>query len=49
MNFLGGEVSPNAYKRLDMAGNGKWFETAKNIYFGTTGDIYNRRGFQYIA
>ena len=49
MNFLGGEVSPNAYKRLDMAGNGKWFETAKNIYFGTTGDIYNRRGFAYIA
>lgn len=49
MNFLGGEVSPNAYKRLDMANNGKWFETAKNIYFGTTGDILNRRGFQYIG
>lgn len=49
MNFLGGEVSPNVYKRLDMANNGKWFETAKNIYFGTTGDIYNRRGFAYIA
>lgn len=49
MNFLGGEVSPNVYKRLDMANNGKWFETAKNIYFGTTGDFQNRRGFQYIA
>lgn len=49
MNFLGGEVSPNAYKRLDMAGNSKWFETAKNIYFGTTGDVYNRRGFRYIS
>lgn len=49
MNFLGGEVSPNIYKRLDMAGNGKWFETAKNIYFGTTGDFHNRRGFEYIA
>lgn len=48
MNFLGGEVSPNVYKRLDMAGNGKWFETAKNIYFGTTGDIFNRRGFAFI-
>lgn len=49
MNFLGGEVSPNVYKRLDMANNGKWFETAKNIYFGTTGDILNRRGFQYVG
>ena len=49
MNFLGGEVSPNVYKRLDMAGNGKWFETAKNIYFGTTGDFHNRRGFKHIA
>ena len=49
MNFLGGEVSPNVYKRLDMANNGKWFETAKNIYFGTTGDILNRRGFRYIG
>jgi hypothetical protein len=49
MNFLGGEVSPSAYKRLDMAGNAKWFETAKNIWFGTTGDFHNRRGFQYIA
>lgn len=49
MNFLGGEVSPNVYKRLDMANNGKWFETAKNIYFGTTGDFHNRRGFKYIA
>lgn len=49
MNFLGGEVSPNAYKRLDMANNGKWFETAKNIYFGTTGDFHNRRGFIHIG
>lgn len=49
MNFLGGEVSPNAYKRLDMANNSKWFETAKNIYFGTTGDFHNRRGFKYIG
>lgn len=49
LNFLGGEVSPNAYKRLDMANNGKWFETAKNIYFGTTGDFQNRRGFIHIG
>lgn len=47
--FLGGEVSKNLFNRIDMQQNGKWFETAKNIYFDNTGGFLNRHGFKRIG
>lgn len=46
--FLGGEVSPNLFKRVDMRAANKWFETAKNIFFDTTGGFFNRVGTEVI-
>lgn len=46
--FLGGEVSPNLFKRVDMRAANKWFETAKNIFFDTTGGFFNRVGTEIV-
>lgn len=46
--FLGGEVSPDLFKRVDMRAANKWFETAKNIFFSTTGGFFNRVGTQVV-
>lgn len=46
--FLGGEVSPNLFKRVDMRAANKWFETAKNIFFDTTGGFFNRVGTEVV-
>lgn len=46
--FLGGEVSPNLFKRVDMRAASKWFETAKNIFFDTTGGFFNRVGTEVV-
>lgn len=48
-SFLGGEVSPSLYERVDMEKFGKWFAKAENIRFRETGAFRNRNGFSKIA
>lgn len=47
--FLGGEVSPSLYERVDMDQFSRWFSKAENIRFQDTGGFRSRPGFKYIA
>ena len=47
--FLGGEVSPSLYERVDMENFSHWFSKAENIRFQDTGGFRSRNGFMAIA
>lgn len=47
--FLGGEVSPQLYERVDMDKFSRWFSKAENIRFIETGGFKARNGFVKVA
>ncbi|MCK5611816.1 hypothetical protein KAR91_58645, partial [Candidatus Pacearchaeota archaeon] len=47
-NFIGGEVSPQTYPRIDLPSNVASCRTVKNFNIGELGGIFKRPGSKYI-
>ena len=48
INFGGGELSPNAYARVDIAKFSQGAKTLRNFFVRAEGGVSNRPGFEYV-